>query len=254
MVRVAVAVMAKAPIPGEAKTRLGAAIGHSPAAAIYRAFLLDTLDVLDATPPTLNLTAKLLVGPDRRHADQLRRTVKDDWLVVTQGRPGLMGGIADAFERAFAQGADVAVVTDADSPLALLESWARCVAIAASHDVALGPTADGGYYLIAAGSRARGHLADLLLGATYDSATICSATGQRARALGLRVGIGPAGFDVDTRSDLLELAARLDDLPEGLLARTREAVARVVRPGAIAHWSGAFNGRSLPFDPSTVQP
>ena len=249
--RLAVAVMAKAPIAGEAKTRLGAEIGHAGAAAIYRAFLLDTLDVLAAVASTLNLTAKLLVSPDRRHADQLRRIVGDAWPVLTQTRDGLMGGIADAFEHGFASGADIVVVTDADSPLALWQSLADCVAVAVDHDLGLGPTADGGYYLITAKVVARRVLADLLLGATFDGATICSATGARARALGLSVGLGPVGFDVDVRSDLLELAARLDDLPVGPLTRTHEAVARVIRRDASS--SGTFMGRSHPFRPTTAQ-
>ncbi|MGH2459482.1 MAG: TIGR04282 family arsenosugar biosynthesis glycosyltransferase, partial [Chloroflexota bacterium] len=164
MARLAIAVMAKAPIPGEAKTRLGAEIGYSAAAAVYQAFLQDTLDVLDAGTSSLELAAKVLVCPARHHADELRQIVSDDWPVVTQTRPGLMGGIADAFDGAFARGADLAVVTDADSPLALWEGWVHCLAVAARHDVAFGPTTDGGYYLIAARASAGPRLADLLLG------------------------------------------------------------------------------------------
>src|SRR5579883_2463881 len=250
--KIVVAVMAKAPIPGEAKTRLGAEIGSGMAAMVYRAFLLDTLDVIDAAGSVLGLVGRLLVAPNARHADQLRLLAGDAWSIVTQSRSGLMGGIADAFDAGFARGADVVVVADADSPLALRECLADCLAVAREHDVGLGPTADGGYYLITARAEARRHLAELLLGVAFDSATIAAATVERARRLGLTVGLGPAGFDVDTRSDLLDLAARLDALPIGILGRSQKAIARTNDLGRAS--ANGHAERALPFDPAAAPP
>ncbi|MGH2459000.1 MAG: hypothetical protein ACRDIY_09050, partial [Chloroflexota bacterium] len=69
----------------------------------------------------------------------------------------------------------------------------------------------------------------------------------------LSVGLGPSGFDVDTRSDLIELAARLEDVPCETLARTREAIARAVQRGASRHASEAVNGGLLSSDRPTAQ-
>lgn len=223
--RVAVAVMAKAPVPGEAKTRLGVTIGHLNASTLYRAFLFDTIEVVDNAAPRLGIQWKLLVCPDERHATLLRQAVNPAWSVVTQKRFGLMGGIVDAFDAAFAHGADVTLVTDADSPLSLHEHVDRCVGLSARHDISLGPTDDGGYYLVSSRRGARASLSSLFLGTTFESSTICSMTAGRARSLSLTVGMGPTGLDVDTEDDLQALTSRLTSYPTHVLPRTREALA-----------------------------
>jgi len=219
--RLALAVMAKAPIPGEAKTRLGATLGHQRAASVYSGLLADTLAIVDALARQFDGAERLVVCPNAEHASQLGRIAGPEWTIAPQQRTGLLGGIADAFDFGFARGANLVVVTDADSPLALANYLADCVALTVDSDLVLGPTRDGGYYLIAAGESARPRLADLLLGVTYDSATICAATTARGRALDLSVGFGPRDLDVDTRDDLRELTSQLAAVPSPLLAQTR---------------------------------
>ena len=221
---IALAVMAKAPVAGEAKTRLGAGIGYPQAATLYRAFVLDTLAAVGEAAARRPTARRLIVCPDERHRALLGPLAGAEWTIVAQRRRGLMGGIADAFARGFAEGARAVVVVDADSPLALDEHLERCVELLAAHDVVLGPTADGGYYLIGARSRAAESIADLLLGTAYDSATICTATADRARALGHVVGFGPTGFDVDTSADLDALETILDIRDCSALRHTREAL------------------------------
>jgi glycosyltransferase A (GT-A) superfamily protein (DUF2064 family) len=220
----ALAVMAKAPIPGEAKTRLAQVLGAARAVTIYRAFLLDTLAAVDSLANAGEVRAKLVVCPDERHAAGLRSLVGAGWRVAAQQRRGLMGGLVDAFDLAFRTGAEVAIATDADSPLVLYDHLAHCACLAAEHDVTLGPTDDGGYYLIGARRAAHDRLADLLLGEAYQSATICDATIARARALGLDVGVGPVGFDVDTASELSALVDLLDRPTADRLRHTRAAL------------------------------
>jgi glycosyltransferase A (GT-A) superfamily protein (DUF2064 family) len=137
---IALVVMAKAPIAGEAKTRLAATVGGALAAALCRAFLLDTMAVLDAAASRFDARGKMLVCPDERHAQMLRGLVDRTWGVQVQTCAGLMGGIADGFDAAFDAGADLAVVSDADSPLALHHHLERCIAVGFEHDIALGPT------------------------------------------------------------------------------------------------------------------
>jgi glycosyltransferase A (GT-A) superfamily protein (DUF2064 family) len=218
---VTLAVMAKAPIPGEAKTRLGATLGNAVAAELYRAFFLDTLAVLDQLALNLDAAWKVIVCPDERHAQQVSPIVGGGWSIVPQHRVGLMGGIVDAFEIGFAARAELVLVSDADSPLALYDHVPACLSLGSDHDVTLGPTLDGGYYLIAARAAAGRQLADLLLGVPYESSTICAATLARARSLGLTASLGPFGFDVDNHHDLNRLAARLLEFPEALVRQTR---------------------------------
>jgi glycosyltransferase A (GT-A) superfamily protein (DUF2064 family) len=224
--------MAKAPIPGEVKTRLGLTIGHSAAARIYRAFLLDTISVLDAAAERFSVVAKIVVCPNDYHGAILKPLARGGWTIVCQTRTGLMGGIVDAFDAAFAFGADAALVTDSDSPLALDENIETFVDLASRHDITLGPTSDGGYYIVASRQTARSQLEDLFLGTTYDGATICRATAARASAARLSVGLGPVGFDVDTLDELAFLATRLAQDTVTMLPETRRAIAELELRGA----------------------
>jgi glycosyltransferase A (GT-A) superfamily protein (DUF2064 family) len=138
-----------------------------------------------------------------------------------------MGGLVDGFDAAFDRGADLAVISDADSPLTLHEQIERCVGVGFEHDITLGPTDDGGYYVVTSRREARSRLASLLLGTRFESATICVATAERARLLDLSVGFGPRGADVDTGDELDALAQLLDRAPASALPWTRSALASV---------------------------
>ncbi len=219
----AVTVMAKAPIAGEAKTRLGREIGYTAAATLYRALLQDTLEVVSTLLPTDAVPRHHIVCPDRRHVDLLDGLFFSGWTAFAQKRAGLMGGIVDAFDAGFATAANLVVVTDADSPHALINHWVSCVDLAAGHDVTLGPTSDGGYYLIVAKRSAWPLLPDLLLATTFSSDTICTATCDRARSLGLSSALGPMSYDVDTGPDLARFVRDLQSIPDDRLRHSREA-------------------------------
>jgi glycosyltransferase A (GT-A) superfamily protein (DUF2064 family) len=224
---VAITVVAKAPIAGVAKTRLGREIGFAAAAALYRAFLLDSLAMLDEASDLLQAHGRkvnrLIVCPDERHAELLAAFLPNHWPALAQWRSGLMGGIVDAGEHGFACGAETVIVADADSPAVPPSFVLECLDQTARADVVLGPTRDGGYYLIALGRRARPILAELLLDVRYASATICQETLRRAEMLGLVATTGPAAADVDTLDDLQRLGESLAALPGGRLLATRAA-------------------------------
>jgi glycosyltransferase A (GT-A) superfamily protein (DUF2064 family) len=234
--------MAKAPIPGVAKTRLGREIGYDQAALLYQAFLLDTLDLLDEfltpSPTGTRETGRILMCPDVEHARLLAHIIPRSWSTLAQRRPRLMGGIADAFAAGFATDAEVVLVTDADSPALPPMAVATCAELAQEHDVVLGPTPDGGYYLIGARRAAAAALPDLLLGPSYDSATIRVATIKQATALGLSTATGPVSFDVDTAAELAELRRDLVALPAHRLRHTRRALARYERGADLERIAG----------------
>jgi glycosyltransferase A (GT-A) superfamily protein (DUF2064 family) len=183
--------------------------------------------VIENSARRVGAVAKILVGPDERHAAGLRALVDPSWTVLAQSRDGLMGGIVDAFEAAFARNAELVVVSDADSPLSLYEHLEACIKVGIANDVALGPTIDGGYYLVSARRAVKASLPRLFLGAAYESSTICAATAREATELDLTVGFGPSGFDVDTRDDLSTLARLISRIPARELPHTRLALAQI---------------------------
>ncbi|MGH2363856.1 MAG: TIGR04282 family arsenosugar biosynthesis glycosyltransferase [Chloroflexota bacterium] len=215
----AVLVMAKAPFPGEVKTRLAEVIGAAAAAELQCAFLLDTLAALASGAWAAGVAARVgLVTPDRRHAAALRALVPANVELVVQPRPGLMAGIAHAFAWAAEQGIALLAVTEADSPSLPASHVAAAFELLAEirRGIALGPCDDGGYYLVAGSALDAGSAADLFEGQRYDSSTICGQTVARARLLGLHAALGPTWYDVDTMDELgrlrRELAGRRDGL------------------------------------------
>ncbi|HEX6512036.1 MAG TPA: DUF2064 domain-containing protein, partial [Chloroflexota bacterium] len=75
--------------------------------------------------------------------------------------------------------------------------------------IVLGPCTDGGYYLVAAAGLDPAMARALFEEPAYDGATICQATAERARQLGLWVEFAPEWYDVDTVEDLRRLQAEL---------------------------------------------
>jgi rSAM/selenodomain-associated transferase 1 len=220
--RRALVLMAKAPIPGEAKTRLAANLGDETAARIHQAFLETSLETARAACEVIALMA-----PDQRHAEGLESLVPRGVEVWAQQRPGLMAGISEAFERATAAGASDVIVGETDSPnlperhvLAAFELLER-----PGSGIVLGPCADGGYYLVGAVGLNAATARALFEGEAYESSTICRRTAERARELGLWVALAPEWYDVDTIQELQRLRAELDTAPDGQFGELRAALA-----------------------------
>jgi rSAM/selenodomain-associated transferase 1 len=224
--RRALVLMAKAPIPGEAKTRLAAAVGHETAARIHEAFLKTSLrTACDAC----HVVA--LMAPDEQHAQALRPFAPDGVGVWAQRRPGLMAGISEAFERAASAGAVDVVVGETDSPN-LPQTHLRSAFELLERPgpgIVLGPCADGGYYLVGGVGLDDAAARNLFEGEAYNGSTICQRTAERARGLGLWVELAPEWYDVDTNDELQRLRAELDRAPEGEFESLRASLASLDR-------------------------
>jgi rSAM/selenodomain-associated transferase 1 len=187
------AVMARCPRIGEGKTRLARAIGAAPAYRLYRAFLRD-IDLRFARgrrtllwafhPPEADFAA--LTGCSSRcvpqQGDDLGARMRHCFQTLCD----------EGFERVIMIGADVPHVRDAwldEAEGALGEA-----------DLVLGPSEDGGYYLVA--MRAS-H--DVFSGIPMGTNRVLAETLTKAAAAGLRVHLLPPSFDVDEASDLRRL-------------------------------------------------
>ena len=220
--RRAVVLMAKAPIPGEAKTRLAAGLGAETAARVHEAFLRASLRTARDACEVVAIMA-----PDERHAELLRPLMPEGVGVWAQQRPGLMPGISQAIERAIRSGASDVVVGETDSPnlpvghlQAAFELLER-----PGPGIVLGPCADGGYYLVGAVGLNDAVARSVFEGEAYDGSTICQRTAERVRGLGLWVELAPEWYDVDRIDEFERLRTELEQAPEGHLRELREALA-----------------------------
>lgn len=202
--------MAKAPEPGQVKTRLSPPLSGEDAARLYRCFLMDKIAQVRSVS-----TAEPVVAYAPDGAANLFAELAPGFRLVPQGGGDLSARLVSVLGRLFGEGFDAVVVTDSDTPTLPSPCLERAVASAASgkHDLVLGPSQDGGYYLI--GLRGIHHA--LFDGMPWSTPVVLEETLRRARALGHEVALLEPWYDVDTGADLVRLVSDLggggDDTP-----------------------------------------
>lgn len=206
-------VIARAPTPGEVKTRLARAIGDGPATRLYAAFLEDLGHRFAPGP----FRPGWYVTPAEGWPEIERLLPEGRWVVREQPDGSLTDRQRHLFREAAGQSEGPVVLVASDSPQLEVRVVARAFELLRSHELVLGPTFDGGYYLI--GMRG---WHDVLAGATMGHADVLTQVRARATALGLRSALLPATFDVDEVEDLAQLTALARARPD--LAATRAAL------------------------------
>ena len=145
--------------------------------------------------------------------------------VKTRLCPPLRAPEAAELARCFllALGLQAALVIGTDSPTLPRESLDEAVSLVMARDVdvVLGPTRDGGYYLIGMRALHPGLFEHM----PWSTAAVLGRTLDRAQRLGLRVACLPTWFDVDTGADLERLRVELDASPAGPPRHTRAFLA-----------------------------
>ena len=187
-------IYAKRPLPGYAKTRLGADVGAEQAAGVYARLLYTYL--LDLVHADLGVTVELSVASP---ADVPFFAVAFPELVVRPQVKGDLGQrMAASFAQAFAAGAKSVVLTGTDIPGLDGRIVRSAFETLETVTVVIGPARDGGYYLI--GMRAPG--VSLFEGVEWGSERVLAQTESLANVQGLAIARLPEMFDVDTVEDL----------------------------------------------------
>jgi hypothetical protein len=190
----ALVVFVKHPAPGAVKTRLAAAVGPVAAAELYRALAEH---VLAATTPAPGEYERLVFYAPPQAQDQMRA-----WLpgirLLAQSEGDLGTRLSDATARAFARGASRVAVVGTDAPGLARGAVAAALDALDGADVAIGPTEDGGYYLLAL----RRPRPELFADIAWSTPSVAAGTRARAAAGGLVVRELPVLRDVDTLEDV----------------------------------------------------
>jgi rSAM/selenodomain-associated transferase 1 len=207
-------IMARMPLAGQTKTRLGASIGIEAATALYRAFLHDLGERFTQAAARDGYDLYwCYAAPDDIDDTAFAAQVPAGGGLLRQEGADFAARLWQGFQTLGARGYERVVVIGSDSPH-LPAAWvARAFAALATHDVVIGPAQDGGYYLL--GQRVSGADApvDLFSGITMSTATVCAETLARAEVVGLSVALMPATFDIDHAEDLDQLRQAVRDAP-----------------------------------------
>lgn len=219
-------VMAKAPVAGQVKTRLAATIGVERATDLYSGFLLDTMSTASRVA-AVRFDVEVLVcyAPDGSWPSFERIGLAGTSKLPQRGTD-LGERIGNCFDDLNALGSSAVVIIGADSPTLSGDLIHEAFdALASGSDLVLGPTLDGGYYLIAAR-----HLhAHLFEGVAWSSSSVFRSTLERAAELRLRLHTLPQWYDVDESTDLDRLISDLEgDISN--CRHTRRILARDTAP------------------------
>jgi hypothetical protein len=203
-----IAVMAKASLPGKTKTRLVPPLSFEEAAAFNTAFLRDVAANIAATGEEAPIACYMAYGPpgsDAFFAANFPASVG----LIEAWHPNFGDCLFVAIEQVLARGHAGAVVLNSDSPTlptALLVETARALAQPGDRAV-LGPSSDGGYYLLGLKAPHRRLFEDV----AWSTERVAQQTCERAAEIGLDVHILPEWYDVDDVTSLQTLRGELID-------------------------------------------
>jgi rSAM/selenodomain-associated transferase 1 len=203
-------VFARAPVEGRVKTRLAKAIGERAALSLYLAFLEDVC----ALAGSVDARRILCVDGALDHP-ALTRLAEDNGMELRPQRGGDLGARMEAALEA----ALPACVIGTDSPTLTPAQLEAALSQLGSHDVVVGPSTDGGYWLIGI-SRP---LPELFRDIPWSTPEVLPLTLERLR--GRRAAVLPPHYDVDEVEDLRLLSAHLGGLPREVAPKTRAALA-----------------------------
>ena len=235
--RCALAVMTKAPQAGRVKTRLAPPLTHEEAAELNKCFLRDTASAISnacsrrpACPPkprrrrvgdagktpeshasrseaaterACGIAVYTPVGAESAYTDIL----PVDFSLLPQRGHKFGERLYFAVEDLFKCGFESVCLIDSDSPTVPAENFAEAVELLSTREdpVVLGPSDDGGYYLIGVKKPHR-HLFEQI---DWSTERVLKQTIQRATEIGLEVELLPTGYDVDDDASLRRLCQEL---------------------------------------------
>jgi uncharacterized protein len=205
----AVAVMAKASIPGKTKTRLVPPLTVDEAATLNTVFLRDTADTILSAAAFANISGWMAYAPAGTEMFFRTHLPQSIGLVETVA-PTFGECLLHAASTLLGAGHGAACLLNSDSPtLPAGYLVTAATALAAPGDrIVLGPSTDGGYYLIGMKHPHPGLFQDI----AWSTDQVFAQTLARAEALGLAVFELPTWYDVDTVESLRTL---IDDVVTG---------------------------------------
>jgi rSAM/selenodomain-associated transferase 1 len=215
----ALIVFAKQPEPGKTKTRLAPPLNAETAARLYGCFLADTLE-----------TARQIQGIERiiayddPQAEPYFAVLAPDFRHFAQTGAGLGKRMHNALACIFSAGYRRAVIVGSDLPHLPAQTIEQGFqSLRQGAEVVLGPSADGGYYLVGL-TRPQPQLFDLPM----STSQVLHLTLERAKRLSLKLALLEKNFDIDTAQDLEKLSQLLRDHPDIPAESTRQLLAKIL--------------------------
>jgi len=210
----ALAVMTKVPRPGKVKTRLTPPLTPEEAAQLNRCFLSDTFASI-ANTSRQELARGVGVFTPLGAEHELEAILPEDVELLPQRGDAFDERLIFAMEDLFSLGFQDVCLIDSDSPTIPPDVFSQATQIlqrGEEETIVVGPSEDGGYYLIGAKVLQRRLFQDI----EWSTERVLEQTLERTRELDLKVQLLPAWYDIDDGVTLQRLCRELFGLtPRG---------------------------------------
>ena len=207
-------IIAKKPQVGRTKTRLCPPLTPTQATQLYEALLSDSITLATGLQ---GIDLAIAVTPPE--ATTYFRSISPPGTLLI---PVECVDIGDCLTQVFRNLLEVespkVLAFNADGPTLPQEYLQSAVHLLDEHDVVLGPSEDGGYYLLGL----KQLYPEIFTGITWSTPQVLAQTLSKIEILGLQVGQLPCWYDVDTDADLIRLQKELAALPNDRLTHTRQ--------------------------------
>ncbi len=218
----ALIVVAKRPAAGHSKTRLSPPLSPDQAAALYECFLRDTLALMRRVPDVQPVIAYLPCEAESYFAQ-----LAPEFDRIVQSGDDLGARLDHALQHYLVLGYERVAIMNSDGPTLPVDCLKAAFEALSDHvDVALGPSEDGGYYLIGLKRPAPRLLREVQM----STPRVTADTLALAKAEGLHVKLLPAWYDVDDVTSLRRLTDELAAAPPHIAPHTRSFLRALTMP------------------------
>jgi rSAM/selenodomain-associated transferase 1 len=196
-------IMAKYPAVGEVKTRMGKSMGNEEAANLYLCFLRDTVEKVNG----LGVPLFIYFTPEDRR-EEFQRLLGNDLTYVPQEGDDLGERLFNGFKLSSEMGYTSAIALASDAPDLPGSILDEAVTKLDEFDSVIGPSPDGGYYLI--GLKNSAVTQGLFHGITWSTNTVYAETLARIKGKQISCHSLASWADVDHVDDLERLLSSSD--------------------------------------------
>jgi len=192
---------ARDPVVGQVKTRLHPFLSEESIFELYTHFLHDSIQKIVRVK-----SADRFIGVHPADASGFFSRLKDECALEIFSQVGndLGEKMANAFQARFAEGYERVVIIGSDSPSLPVDYIEQ--ALSSEKDLTIGPSTDGGYYLIGMS----GKLVNVFEDVAWGSDAVLAQTLERVKKSGCSLELLPPWYDVDRPEDLKFLQTHLE--------------------------------------------
>lgn len=203
---ICILLFAKSPAGGRVKTRIAGEMGQDFALGLYKCFVEDSLALVEQVSASVGAQVRFCFHPPGAEPDFLKWLGEQDYFRPQTGSD-LGERMKNAFENAFAEGFSKVVLIGSDIPDLPANFLREALGKLESHDAVVGPSSDGGYYLI--GFSRTSFLPEAFAGIAWSTSAACAQTLAQLEGHGRSIHLLPEWHDVDTVADLDSLLLRI---------------------------------------------